>query len=187
MREDFRSLLAAEFAPYQVLSTIQLDILESHYALLCKWNKKINLCRIRDVREAVELHYCESLYLGRHLPAGPLRLADVGSGAGFPGFPIAVLRVDCEVDLIESDQRKAAFLRESRSGLPNLRVIASRAEDCPMQYDWVVSRAVRPEVVCALRLAPSCALLLGESGPVKIPWGEKRFLRTFHVERPPKE
>jgi 16S rRNA (guanine(527)-N(7))-methyltransferase RsmG len=180
--EDFRSLLAAEFAPYQVLSEAQLDTLESHYALLCKWNKKINLCRIRDLREAVELHYCESLYLGRFLPPGPLRIADVGSGAGFPGFPVAVLRGDCEVDLIESDQRKAAFLREVGHRLPNLRVVAGRAEDCTTHYDWVVSRAVRTQIVRSLCMAPNLALLSSKPSPIKIPWGEKRYIQTFHVE-----
>jgi 16S rRNA (guanine(527)-N(7))-methyltransferase RsmG len=182
MEENFRSLLAAEFAPYQVLSEVQLDILESHYALLCKWNKKINLCRIRGVQEAVELHYCESLYLGQFIPAGPLRIADLGSGAGFPGFPIAVLRADCEVDLIESDQRKAAFLREARGNIRNLRVVAGRAEDSKAQYDWVVSRAVGPNVVRALHLAPNYALLSSEAGNAKIPWGDSRFIQVFHVE-----
>jgi len=90
--DDFRSLLAATFAPYQALSEIQLDALHAHYELLCKWNKKLNLWRVKDIREAVELHYCESLYLARTLPPGSLRVVDVGSGAGFPGFPIAILR-----------------------------------------------------------------------------------------------
>ncbi len=182
MEDNFRSLLAAEFAPYQVLSEGQLETLAAHYALLCKWNKKINLCRIRDLREAVELHYCESLYLGRFLPAGPLRIADVGSGAGFPGFPIAVLRGDCKVDLIESDQRKAAFLREARGGLPNLRVWVGRAEDCTMRYDWVVSRAVRADIIRSLRVAPNSAVLSTEQSSAKVPWGKNRFIQVFHVE-----
>jgi 16S rRNA (guanine527-N7)-methyltransferase len=180
--EDFKSLLATEFAKYQVLSDVQLETLTAHYELLCKWNKKLNLSRIRDVREAVELHYCESLYLGRLLPAGSLRIVDVGSGGGFPGVPVAVLRPECEVDLVESDQRKAAFLREACHGLKNLRVIADRAGNCTKRYDWIISRAVRPEVVRALPLAANSALLTTSAGPVKIPWGEKRFIQMFHVE-----
>jgi 16S rRNA (guanine(527)-N(7))-methyltransferase RsmG len=180
--DDFRSLLAVEFAPYQVLSAAQLTALESHYNLLCKWNKKINLCRFRDLREAVQLHYCESLFLGRFLPPEPLRIVDVGSGAGFPGFPVAVLRSDCDVDLLESDQKKAAFLREACHGLKNLRVVADRAERCASRYDWVISRAVRPDAVRKLRLAPNGALLTSESGDVKIPWGDRRFVQLFHVE-----
>ncbi len=182
MADDFRSLLAVTFAPYQTLSEIQLDTLQAHYELLCKWNRKLNLWRVKDVREAVELHYCESLYLARTLPPGPLRIVDVGSGGGFPGYPIALLRGECEVDLVESDQRKAAFLREACHGHANLHVVASRAEDCAKRYDWIVSRAVRAEAVEGLRLAANCALLTSAPGALRIPWGESRFIRTFHVE-----
>jgi len=182
MADDFRAMLAAEFAPYQVLSDSQLDTLEAHYSTLCKWNKKINLWRIKDVREAVELHYCESLYLGRLLPVGPLRIADVGSGGGFPGVPVAVLRFEVEVDLLESDRRKAAFLREACHGIQNVNVVAGRAEDCTKRYDWTISRAVRSDTVRSLRIAENCALLTSSPGPVKIPWGNRRFIQMFHVE-----
>lgn len=183
MEQSFRGRLAAEFASYQVLSESQLDALESHYALLCKWNQKINLCRFRSLQEAVELHYCESLYLGLALPSGSLRIADVGSGAGFPGLPIAVLRTDCNVDLIEADQRKASFLREARDGLRNLRVVASRAEVCHDRYDWLVSRAVRADFVRTLELAPNFAMLSSEPSSLKLPWGSHRFIQLFHVEQ----
>jgi len=180
---EFKGLLAAEFAAYRLLSQSQLDALEAHYHLLCKWNEKINLCRFRDVQEAVELHYCESLYLGLSLPVGVLRIADVGSGAGFPGYPIAVLRSECHVDLIESDGRKAAFLREASDGNGNICVLAMRAEDCKQRYDWVVSRAVRAEIVRQLALAPECALLTTDVSPIKVPWGRNRFIQMFHVKQ----
>jgi 16S rRNA G527 N7-methylase RsmG len=180
--DDFRAFLAAEFAPYQILSDAQLTMLEGHYNLLCKWNKKINLCRFGNLREAVQLHYCESLFLGRFLPPGRLRIVDIGSGAGFPGFPVAVLRSDCDVDLLESHQRKAAFLREASHGLKNLRVVAARAEDCATHYDWVISRAVRANVIGRLGLAANIALLASDSGDAKIPWGDHRFIQVFHVE-----
>ena len=60
--------------------------LEAHYELLMRWNRKLNLTSIRRLEEAVERHYCESVFPGAHLPAGALRIADIGSGAGFPGF-----------------------------------------------------------------------------------------------------
>ena len=182
MVDDFKSMLAAEFAPYQVLSNGQLEALDAHYKLICKWNEKINLWRIKGVREAVELHYCESLYLGRLLPAGPLRIVDVGTGGGFPGFPVAVLRFEIQMDLLESDQRKAAFLREACDGIRNLNVVAGRAEDCRKRYDWMISRAVRPDTVRGLRIAANCALLTSSPSAVKIPWGNKRFIQMFHVE-----
>jgi 16S rRNA (guanine(527)-N(7))-methyltransferase RsmG len=184
--DDFRALLAGEFAPVGNLSDDQLNLLEQHYRLLCKWNKRINLTRICGIREAVPFHYCESLFLAQWLPKGKLRIADVGSGAGFPGIPVAVLRPDCAVDLIESHQRKAAFLREASRQLPNVNVVAMRADDCTVQYDWMISRAVRVQDLLSLRLAHNFALLLGAEDAkdlesLKVPWGERRIL-AFHVE-----
>src|SRR6266404_3596684 len=139
----FRELLAAEFAPYGSLSEDQLAQLERHYKLLVHWNQTINLTRIRKLEEVVRFHYCESLFLARALPLGPLRIVDVGSGGGFPGIPVAIFRPDCTVDLVESHQRKAVFLQEAARELPNVRVIAKRAEACEGRYDWMLARAVR--------------------------------------------
>ena len=186
----FRDLLAAEFSPYAVLSEHQLDQLESHYDLLARWNRRMNLTRIADLEETVRLHYCESLFLALHLPVGTLRIADLGSGAGFPGIPVAIMRPESPIDLIESHQRKAVFLREASRELPRVRVIAQRAEELSDTYDWVISRGVRPLEVAASGIASDLALLLGESDafkfpgdPLRIPWGENRYLVKFHVER----
>src|SRR5271166_1711831 len=81
----FRDFVAREFAPYGALSSLQLDQLENHYRLLERWNTRMNLTRIRRIEDVVRLHYCESLFLGTLLPAGDLSIADIGSGAGFPG------------------------------------------------------------------------------------------------------
>src|SRR5262245_9318774 len=108
------------------LAPAQLQKLEAHFRLLQHWNRIINLTSIREPEEMVERHYCESLFLGAHLPAGPLRIADVGSGAGFPGIPVAILRTDCSITLIESHQRKAVFLRECARELVNVTVVARR-------------------------------------------------------------
>jgi|SRR5579863_6272640 len=185
--DDFKALLASEFAPVGHLTEDQLDALEQHYQLLCNWNKKINLTRIRSLRDVVQFHYCESLFLAQWLPKDRLRIVDVGSGAGFPGIPLAVLRPDCIVDLIESHKRKAAFLREACQQLPNVTVFSKRAEDCTSGYDWMVARAVRVQSLLKLRLARSLALLVCADNiaglkPLKLPWGERRAL-MFHVER----
>ena len=110
--------------------------------MLVRWNKRFNLTAIREETAIVERHYCESLFLGTHLSQGHLRIADVGSGAGFPGVPVAVQRPDCAVTLIESHQRKAVFLRESTRGLANVRVSCQRAEEVEDEFDWAISRAV---------------------------------------------
>jgi 16S rRNA (guanine(527)-N(7))-methyltransferase RsmG len=184
----FRKFLAAEFLPYGALSADQLDQLESHYQSLTRWNERLNLTRITSLPDTVQFHYCESLYLGRFLPPGARRIVDIGSGGGFPGIPVAILRPECEVTLVESHQRKAVFLREASRQLPNLRVLSTRAEDVDQEFDWVISRAVSPSEVLQLTLARSFALLVGAedasalSGVSEsIPWGKQRVL--FHVKR----
>lgn len=177
--EDFRSLLASEFSPYGALTAHQLDELEQHYQLLLRWNQKLNLTRITGVLDSVGYHYCESLYLGQSLPKISLRIVDIGSGAGFPGIPVAILRPDCQVDLVESHQRKAVFLREAARNLPNVGVLPKRGEEIAGVYDWMISRAVRPEDVLKLNLAPNISIL-GTEGE-RLPWGDTRAL--FHVKR----
>jgi 16S rRNA (guanine(527)-N(7))-methyltransferase RsmG len=172
--EDFKSLLQLEFSPYGTLTPQQLTVLEAHYHLLLRWNQKINLTRITTLQDAVRYHYCESLYLAKRLPEGPLRIVDIGSGAGFPGIPVAIYRPECAVDLVESHQRKAVFLRESARTLTNVRVLAQRAEAVAGSYDWTISRAVCPGDVLELNLAPHIAVL-GAQGE-NLPWGERRAL-----------
>jgi 16S rRNA (guanine527-N7)-methyltransferase len=173
----FRETVAREFP----LSERHLDRLQAHYELLVRWNAKLNLTRIESVEQAAQLHYCESLYLGSKLPPGPLRIADVGTGAGFPGTPISILRPECHVTLVESHQRKAVFLRESTRDLPNVTVFAGRAEALTETFDWVVSRAVTPKDVLELPISRQFALLVGSEdaaklGGIPIPWGQGRFL-----------
>lgn len=184
----FKELLEKEFAPYGQLTALQLDQLEAHYSLLLKWNQRLNLTRITSLKEAVRFHYCESLYLGHLLPREPLRIVDIGSGAGFPGFPVAIFRPDCEVTLVESHQRKAVFLREASRGVPNIRVIAGRAEEVKDKFDIAISRAVAPSEVLSLSLAGQFSLLIGAGDAAllpnvssPLPWGKDRVL--FHVER----
>ena len=189
----FADLLRERLAGVVELSPGQVEALESHYQLLLRWNRAVNLTSIKGMEEAVERHYCESLFLGAHLPQGPLRIADIGSGAGFPGFPVAVLRPDCSVSLIESHQRKAVFLREASRNLPNVRVLARRAEDVKEQFDWAISRAVSYRDLASFlkNLAPSVDLLTGGEvppdgigfvwqAPITVPWSRQRFLRLGH-------
>ncbi len=125
------------------VSDQQAELLERHYELMCRWNRVLNLTRLERLEEAVERHYCESLFLADRLPAtAGQRIADVGSGAGFPGLPLAIARPELGVTLIESHQRKAVFLREASREIRNVRVVAGRAEEMCESFDWVVSRAV---------------------------------------------
>jgi 16S rRNA G527 N7-methylase RsmG len=113
----------------------------------------------------------------------------VGSGAGFPGIPIAILRPECSITLIESHQRKGVFLREASRNLKNVTVLTDRAENLKTEYDCLVSRAVSPKDLLKLKLANNLALLVGsEEIPgcdhwEPIPWGTGRYL-VFHVKHP---
>lgn len=188
----FRELLVSEWSPYGSLSEKQLSILESHYERLIQWNQSMNLTRVRDEREFVELHYCESMFLGSVLPAGELSVIDVGSGTGFPGIPLAVVRPECKITLVESNFRKSVFLRECCRVIPNATVVTGRAQSISFRSDWVVSRAVSVGEVLQLRLAPSAAILMSSKDfPAKpqaeklvpSPWGTNRVVATFHVEQ----
>ncbi len=144
----FRELLQREFKPWGALSSRQLDQLDRHYRLLEAWNRRLNLTRIQDMMDVVRFHFCESLFVSTVLPAESLTVCDLGSGAGFPGIPLAIIRPDIQVALIESDQRKAVFLREAARELKSIQVCATRYQDCRTGFDWIVSRAVAVADVC---------------------------------------
>ena len=176
------------------LSSVQVARLRQHYELLNRWNQVLNLTSRFTLEEAVERHYCESLFAAAHLPSGPLSLADLGSGGGFPGIPIAIARPECSVALIESHKRKATFLREATRDLVNVRVLGIRAEEVGHPFDWVASRAVRyAEIASALKkLATNAELLTGAVQasdlpgfewlpPIRLPWGDRRFLWLGHA------
>jgi 16S rRNA (guanine527-N7)-methyltransferase len=170
------------------LTNFQVTQLEKHFDLLKRWNQVLNLTSVRDTEEIVERHYCESIFLAKHLPSGTLRIADIGSGAGFPGFPVAVLRPECRVSLIESHQRKSVFLRESSRHLPNVEVVAKRVETVEDRFDWALSRAVKftDIEVPAAEISGKVGLLAGPEQPtqkcftwntsIQLPWGAARFL-----------
>jgi 16S rRNA (guanine(527)-N(7))-methyltransferase RsmG len=186
----FAELLTEKLAGIVRLSPDQVASLENHYQLLVRWNRVLNLTSVRSLEEVVERHYCESLFLGVHLPPGRLHIADIGSGAGFPGIPVAVLRPDCLITLIESHARKAVFLRESSRILQNIRIAPQRAENIKERFDVAVSRAVsyvdlRPILK---KIGHRADLLTGGEGPppelgfdwqegIPLPWGRQRFLR----------
>lgn len=135
---------------YVTVSDEQVARLEAHYRLLVAWNRRLNLTRVTELEIAARKHYAESVFLAQRLPESLRTVADIGSGAGLPGIPIAVVRPEIDMTLIESDQRKAVFLREASAGLANVRVVAARAETLGDQFECLVSRAVAPEEIADL-------------------------------------
>jgi 16S rRNA (guanine(527)-N(7))-methyltransferase RsmG len=187
----FRELLRQKLAGIAELTQEQLLALEAHYDLLTRWNRVLNLTSVATAAEAVERHYCESVFLAAHMPPGQLRIADVGAGAGFPGFPVAIVRADCNVALIESHHRKGVFLREASRGIANIRVFDTRAEAIHERFDRMISRAVSYNDLVPIikNIASAADLLTGREAPpeglgfawadpVRLPWGRNRFLRS---------
>src|ERR1700679_2778684 len=126
--------IAALLAPYLAAPPPSLLAQLSLYLdLLLKWNARTNLTAIRDPEEIVRRHFGESLFAARHIPAEAKTLLDFGSGAGFPGLPIALLHPNLEVTLAESQNKKSTFLREAVRilTLPNVQVWPNRVETMP--------------------------------------------------------
>src|SRR5438105_3582274 len=115
----------------RTLTAEQHASLGRYIDLLLAANATMNLTRIADRAAAEVLHVGDALTLLPLLPAGAHRLADVGSGGGVPGIPLAVARPDATVVLVESTRKKAAFLEAAvrELGLPNVQVVGRRAED----------------------------------------------------------
>jgi 16S rRNA (guanine527-N7)-methyltransferase len=125
------------------LSEVQQSLLLRYLALLEKWNQVYNLTAIRDLTKMVSAHVLDSLSILPLLPGG--RLLDVGSGAGLPGIPIAVARPEWAVTMLDSNHKKAAFLRQAVTELElrSASVVCERMESWQEsgEFDIIVSRA----------------------------------------------
>jgi 16S rRNA (guanine527-N7)-methyltransferase len=125
----------------------QVVQIQQYTRSLLAWNEKVNLTAIRDPLEILYRHFCESMFGASLLPVENCRLADVGSGGGFPGIPLKIIRPDLQVFLVESNVKKATFLAEvvRELGLTDTRVLVSRFEELGEEVaplDVVCSRAL---------------------------------------------
>jgi 16S rRNA (guanine527-N7)-methyltransferase len=162
--------------PFIELDETRLRAISTYIDLLLKWNARINLTAIRESGEIVQRHFGESLFAAKYILEQklPQTAIDLGSGAGFPGVPFAMLAPQVQVTLIESQQKKATFLRElvHSLGLKNVKVFSDRAESYSGTVDLVMLRAVEKfeqAFQMALRLTKAdgrIALMIG-SGQVE--------------------
>jgi 16S rRNA (guanine527-N7)-methyltransferase len=125
----------------------QVQQIQQYTKLLGIWNDKINLTAIRDPVEILYRHFCESMIGAALLTVENCRLADIGSGGGFPGIPLKIIRPDLHVFLVESNVKKATFLAEvvRELGFTDTRVLVSRFEELGEEVaplDVVCSRAL---------------------------------------------
>lgn len=138
-------------ADYPAVSRETLEKLRHYHALLLKWQEKINLISPATVREAWERHFLDSLQIAPLLPIHPANLYDLGSGAGFSGMVLAIVRPDLKMTLIESDSKKCAFLQTvSRETATPVTIENGRIESVSLPP---------PDVVTARALAALPALL----------------------------
>ena len=134
--------------PYGVDPSIELvERIKTYIELLLKWNRTVSLTTITSVDEILRFHFGESLFALRMLPVEKSRLADVGSGAGFPGIPLAIARPSFEVTLIEPNMKKFAFLSEVIRSLDIPNAVAVRGRMVSFQApnerpDFVTARAL---------------------------------------------
>lgn len=171
------------FLEGDVLSKTQLENISTYIDILQRWNARINLTAIRDPDEIITRHFGESLFAAHHLFPDPsmhsapsevkaIEVADVGSGAGFPGIPIKLWAPQISLTLIESNHKKATFLREvSRAlTLTDIDIQNTRAESLAnKRFDVVTLRAVEhfqstlPIAASILKPDGQLALLIGSS------------------------
>jgi 16S rRNA (guanine527-N7)-methyltransferase len=194
------SRIAQILEPYLVGESVAgiYGQLSLYLDLLLKWNARTNLTAIREPEEIVRRHFGESVFAGRHLvPCATL--LDFGSGAGFPGLPIQLLRPEIAVTLAESQNKKATFLREVVRSLGlATEVWDKRVEDMPVsrKFDAVCMRAVDAMEVAVpaatarvrdggqLAILTTAAIAPTEGALVRVSGSESGvlYLRTFHVE-----
>ncbi len=213
--------LLEPFLGPQDLGTNTKDLFErisTYIDILLRWNARINLTAIRDPEEIVTRHFGESLFAAHHLfpkhagtdafvrPAEQSSaVADLGSGAGFPGIPIKLWAPEISLALIESNHKKATFLREVARALTltDIDVQNTRAENVRARFDVVTLRAVErfdeilPTAVSLLAPRGRLALLIGENQigaaqnlaptlswhpPIPIPQSKSRVLLVGRAE-----
>src|SRR5437016_13519705 len=146
---------------FELLATDEQVLqIQRYIEILLIWNEKVNLTSIRDPLEILYRHFCESMYASVAVPVENGRLADVGSGGGFPGLPLKIIRPDLNVFLVESNVKKATFLAEviRELGLTDARVLVNRFEE--------LGEEVAPlDVVCSRALGDFASFLAWAASP----------------------
>jgi 16S rRNA (guanine527-N7)-methyltransferase len=122
-------------------------LIRTYVALLLRWNAKIRLTAVVEPDDILRFHFGESFFAVSAVPIRACRIADIGSGAGFPGLALRVVLPDLKVVLIESNRRKAAFLSEvvRTLALDGVEVLAKRMEEIPLDvadFCFITARAI---------------------------------------------
>jgi 16S rRNA (guanine527-N7)-methyltransferase len=186
--------IAQLLRPYIQLDETRLRDISIYIDLLLKWNARINLTAIRQPEGIIQRHFGESFFAANYLlaQAEVKNAIDLGSGAGFPGVPFAMLAPQVRVTLIESNHKKATFLKELAFslGMENVEVFSGRGEKYSKTASVVTMRAVESfekTLPLALKLVGPggrIALMIG-AGQVDAARGLARQVDWFHPEQVP--
>lgn len=168
------------FETYNVVPQKQTQFLQYH-DLLIKWQKAINLVGPKTLADVWRRHFADSTQLAAYLPGKSLTIADLGSGAGFPGLVLALLDPDRPVILVEADQRKCEFLktvtRETKSD--NVQIVNARIEKKEFEAKIWVSRALAPiTTFCEWAVeaeSPDLYLQKGQRGQEELNAAQKEY------------
>jgi 16S rRNA (guanine527-N7)-methyltransferase len=140
--------IASILGPFRVnLSEAQLMAIQGYLSLLLSWNRAMNLTAIDDPVEILARHFGESLFAASFLELQKSRLADVGTGPGFPGLPLSIAVSELRLTLIEANLKKCAFLTEvsQKLELGGVEILKMRFQDAVskgQKFDFVCSRAL---------------------------------------------
>ena len=177
------------------------EAIRAYISLLLHWNQKVSLTTVVDPIDILRFHFGESLFAAPSVPIQKGRLADVGSGAGFPGLPLRLAVQDLEVSLIESNSKKVAFLSEvvRKLRLDHINIVRERMEEIKNEsgkFNYIAARALGSHMDllswARKHLAPrgNIVLWVGEddtraisnetswtwSEPIHIPGSMRRFI-----------
>ena len=173
-------VISEELRTYGVSATADIcSAIRTYISLLLHWNRTISLTAVTDHLEVLRFHFGESMFAASSIANRNGRLADVGSGAGFPGIPLKLALPALEVILIESNAKKAAFLAEAirELGLERTEIYRGRFEDFRAEgpeFDFVTARAIgRHEELIkwafgAIKLGGSLILWLGADDAAQV-------------------
>jgi 16S rRNA (guanine527-N7)-methyltransferase len=160
-----------------LLDTCMIEAFEGFLEELTKWNQRMNLTALRDDRSIIVRHFLDSLTLVRHLPKGSSVL-DIGSGAGFPGIPLGIVRSDLEIVLLEASRKKTYFHRKvirslNLSGIESIWGRSDQAETDFVRPEGriVVMVGENVDVPC---LPPSLDLHLDNTVSLDLPFDRTR-------------
>lgn len=167
-RDKFEEILeSTRSSGHTDLTDRQFSQLSLFYAIVMKWNERLHLTTITDPQDFAERHVAESIFAGGRIPEKIVSIWDMGTGLGVPGIPLAILRPDLTVNLVEAGRKKAIYLEEAVSELrlDNARVICRRIEELdPLPSDAILTaRAVEKMeslLSILLRLGADCPRLL---------------------------